>query len=258
MRFTPGVLNCSDHYPTTNRVSRFRYIQVEVLPATNLQDENLLKGMLAQAETLASQVTKNSANDASFVRSQERLIRNALAGLLSESAWRLAVNGLTKKETLSSTNFTHTYEQIDLVTDDNKTIEVRSSFPRKGLAFALCNPTYEFDVIGPYVNDYKPGEISKDIYVRTLFPFEESELLERIRGKGIQMFLTGGATHEMFSNSALFIEKSMTSMEDVLLNQVGPASKYRVIPFSKALDTFEIAEILGYQHREAWSSFENT
>ena len=72
------------------------------------------------------------------------------------------------------------------------------------------------------------------------------------------MFLTGGATHEMFSDSSLSIEKSMTSMEDVLLNQVGPASKYKVIPFSKALDTFEIAEILGYQHREAWSSFENT
>lgn len=258
MRFTPGVLNCSDHYPNTNRVSRFRYIQVEVLPANNLQDENLLKGMLNQAATLASQVTKNSANDASFVRSQERLIRNALAGLLSERAWCLAVNGLTKKETLSSTNFTHTYEQIDLVTDDKKTIEVRSSFPRKGLAFALCNPTYEFDVIGPYVNDYKPGEIAKDYYVRTLFPFEESELLERIRGKGIQMFLTGGATHEMFSDSSFFIEKTMTSMEDVLLNQVGPASRYRVIPFSKALDTFEIAEILGYQHKEAWSSFENT
>lgn len=258
MRFIPGVLNCSDHYPNTNRVSRFRYIQVEVLPATNLQDGYLLKGMLTQAETLASQVTKNSANDASFVRSKDRLVRNALAGLLSESAWRLAVNGLTKKETLSSTNFTHTYKQIDLVTDDNKTIEVRSSFPRKGLAFALCNPTYEFDVIGPYVNDYKPGEISKNLYVRTLFPFEESELLERIRGKGIQMFLTGGATHEMFNDSSLSIEKSMTSMEDVLLNQVGPASKYKVIPFSRALDTFEIAEILGYQHREAWSSFENT
>lgn len=258
MRFTPGVLNCSDHYRNTNRVSRFRYIQVEVLPVSNLHDENLLKGMLTQAETLASQVTKNSANDATFVRSQERIIRNALAGLLSESAWRLAVNGLMKKETLSPTNFTHTYEQIDLVTDDNKTIEVRSSFPRKGLAFALCNPAYEFDVIGPYVNDYKSGEISKDFYVRTLFPFEESELLERIRAKGIQMFLTGGATHEMFSDSSLFIEKSMTSMEYVLLNQIGPASKYKVIPFSKALDTFEIVEILGYRHREAWSSFENT
>ena len=178
--------------------------------------------------------------------------------MLSESAWRLAVNGLTKKETLLSTKFTQSYNQIDLVTSDNKTIEVRSSFPRKGLAFALCNPTYEFDVIGPYVNDYKPGEISKDIYVRTLFPFEESELIERIRGKGIQMYLTGGATNKMFSNSSLFIEKSMTAMEDSALNQAGPTSKYKVIPFSKALDTFQIAEILGYQHREAWSYFETT
>ena len=258
MRFTPGALTCSDHYPNTKRVSRFRYIQVDLLPSTNLEDQKLLTGMLAQAEDLARQVTKNSANDASFVRSQERLIRNALAGLLSECAWRLAINGLTQKETLLSTKFNHTHDQIDLVSSENKTIEVRSSFPRKGLAFALCNPTYEFDVIGPYVNNYKPSEISKDIYVRTLFPFDESELIERVKGKGIQMFLTGGATNEMFMNPKTFIEKSMTAMEDVILNQTGPASTYKVIPFSRALDTFEVAEILGYQHREAWSYFEST
>ncbi len=67
MRFTPGALTCSDHYPNTKRVSRFRYIQVDLLPATNLEDQKLLTGMLAQAEDLARQVTKNSANDASFV-----------------------------------------------------------------------------------------------------------------------------------------------------------------------------------------------
>ena len=258
MKFTPGVLNCSDHYQTTKRLSRFRYIQVDLIFATNSEDQKLLVGMLAQAEELARQVTKKSANDASHVRSQERLIRNALAGLISECAWRLAMNGLTKTETLLSTKFTRTYDQIDLVTRDNKTIEVRSSFPRKGLVFALCNPTYEFDVIGPYINDYKPSEISKDIYVRTLFPFDESELIERVLGKGIQMFLTGGATKEMFMNPMMFSEKSMTAMEDTLLNQNGPVSTYKVIPFSRALDTYQVAEILGYQHREAWSYFEST
>ena len=258
MRFTPGALTCSDHYPTTKRLSRFRFIQVDLIPAKNLEDQKLLTRMLAQAEELARQVNKNSANDASFVRSQERLIRNALAGLLSECAWRLAINGLTKEETLLSTKFNHTYDQIDLISSDDRTIEVRSSFPRKGLAFALCNPTYEFDVIGPYINDYKPSEVSKDIYVRTLFPFDESELIKKSMGKGIQMFLTGGATNEMFMNSDIFIENSMAAMEDVILNQSGPASTYRVIPFSRALDTFEVAEILGYQHREAWSFFEST
>lgn len=258
MKFTPGVLNCSDHYQTTKRLSRFRYIQVDLVCATNSEDQKLLVGMLAQAKELARQVTKKSANDASHVRSQERLIRNALAGLLSECAWRLAINGLTKAETLLSTKFNCTYDQIDLVTRDNKTIEVRSSFPRKGLVFALCNPTFEFDVIGPYINDYKPSEVSKDIYVRTLFPFDESELIERALGKGIQMFLTGGATNEMFMNPRMFSEKSMTAMEYTLLNQNGPVSTYKVIPFSRALDTYQVAEILGYQHREAWSYFEST
>ena len=153
MKFTPGVLNCADHYQATKRISRFRYIQVDLVPAIKPEDQYLLVDMLGQAEELARQVTKKSANDASNTRSQERLIRNALAGLISECAWRLAINGLTKKETLQSTKFDHSYDQIDLVSADNKTIEVRSSFPRKGLAFALCNPTYEFDVIGPYIND---------------------------------------------------------------------------------------------------------
>ena len=60
--------------------------------------------------------------------------------------------------------------QIDLkVISNNKKIEVRSSFPRNGIEFAICHPSYEFDVIGPYSNNYKPGEIQKDYYVRTLF-----------------------------------------------------------------------------------------
>lgn len=258
MKFTPGVLNCADHYQATKRISRFRYIQVDLVPAIKPEDQYLLVDMLGQAEELARQVTKKSANDASNTRSQERLIRNALAGLISECAWRLAINGLTKKETLQSTKFDHSYDQIDLVSADNKTIEVRSSFPRKGLAFALCNPTYEFDVIGPYINDYKPKELAKDIYVRTLFPFDESELIKRVLGKGIQMFLTGGATNEMFMDPTIFSEKSMTAMGDAMLNPRGLESTYKAIPFSRALDTFQVAEMLGYQHREAWSYFEST
>jgi hypothetical protein len=62
----------------------------------------------------------------------------------------------------------------------------------------------------------------------------------------------------MFMDPKTFIEKSMTAMEDVILNQTGPASTYKVIPFSRALDTCEVAETLGYQHREAWSYFEST
>lgn len=258
MKFSPGILNCADHYPTTNRVKGFRYIQVDLSPKIISKDKELVGQLLSQAQSLAGQVHKSSANDASFVRSSERLLRNALAGLLSERAWCLAINGITKTQKLQPTEFTHSQEQIDLVAHDGKTIEVRSSFPRKGLAFAICNPTYEFDVIGPYVNDYKPGEISKNIYVRTLFPFDESELIDRMTSTGIQMFLTGGATQEMFNNPNLFTQKSMTAMGDVMLNQVGPTSKYKVIPFSKALDTMEIAEILGYVHSQPWQTFEAT
>lgn len=231
---------------------------MDVLPRASKADKELIKKLLDQASALANQVAKNSANDASYVRLEERLIRNALAGLLSERAWCLAVNKLTKKETLFPTPFVSSYDQIDLVSDEGKTIEVRSSFPRRGLVFALCNPEYEFDVIGPYTNDYKSYEVSKDIYVRTLFPFDETELLNKLEEDGIQMYLTGGATKEMFENPAKFSQKSMTAMGDISLDRIRTTSNYKVIPFSKALDTFEIVELLGYTHTKAWSYFDAT
>ncbi len=258
MKFSPGVLNCADHYPATNRVKGFRYIQVDLNPKTNSNDKDLVERLIHQAQNLADQVHRGAANDASFLRTGERLLRNVLAGLLSERAWCLAMNALTKNQSLQPTEFTYSQEQIDLITQDGKTIEVRSSFPRKGLAFAICNPSYEFDVIGPYINEYKPKEISKSIYVRTLFPFDESDLIERVTNTNIQLFLTGGATQEMFNKPNLFTQKSLAAMEDVILNQSGPTSNYKVIPFSKALDTLEIAEILGYVHSQAWQTFEAT
>ncbi len=72
----------------------------------------------------------------------------------------------------STTKFKEAKNQIDiLLPDTNKKVEVRSSFPRNGLKFALCHPRYQFDVISSYVNDYKPSEIQKDFYVRTLISF---------------------------------------------------------------------------------------
>lgn len=256
MKFKPLALNCENSYPNTSRASNFRYVQVDVLPHVSKADKELISELLDQASALANQVAKNSANDASYVRRRDRLIRNALAGLLSERAWRLAVNKLTNRETLSSTPFVRSYDQIDLVSDEGKTIEVRSSFPRGGLAFALCHPEHEFDVIGPYTNDYKTHEVAKDIYVRTLFPFDESELLNKLEGDGVEMYLTGGATKEMFENPEKFALKSMTAADDISLVGEGTPSRYKVIPFSKALDTFEVAELLGYKHTEAWSYFD--
>ena len=52
MRFTPGVLTCSDHYPNTKRLSRFRYIRVDLLPATNLENQMPLENSIFNLQAL--------------------------------------------------------------------------------------------------------------------------------------------------------------------------------------------------------------
>ena len=64
------------------------------------------------------------------------------------------------------------------IISNGKKIEVRSSFPRNGCEFALCNPKYQFDILGPYHNAYKPAEVSKDYFLRTFFAATESQPTE--------------------------------------------------------------------------------
>ena len=100
--------------------------------------------------------------------------------------------------------------QIDLaVISNSKRIEVRSSFPHNGISFAVCNSGYQFDIIGPYSNGYKPGEIQKDYYIRILFHLQNPiDLLDKVQKNGFEVYLTGGATWQMMSNPLIAIEKN--------------------------------------------------
>ena len=138
-------------------------------------------------------------------------------------------------------NFQEAKTQIDIeLTKCNKTIEVRSSFPRNGLKFALCHNNYQFDVIGPYINYYKSGELKKDFYVRTLFPFRSIELKEKIVSDNFTVYLTGGATWEMMIDENISVEKNLIPEDELSAERIDKSSLYKVIPFSRALDTFEI------------------
>jgi hypothetical protein len=256
MRISAKSLDCRSIYSDSKRLIPFRYIQVEAAPGTNSNDRAIINTFLDQATDLASKVNSASANDAAYKRPLDRLVRNAFAGLLSEWLWKSAMNHLLGVEFLHSTEYLSPDNQIDLLSTTGLSVEVRSSFPRKGVEFALCHPTHQFDVIGPYSNEYKSGEKLKDFYVRCLFPYEESEFLSEIKNENFHAYLTGGATKEMFANSKLTSTKSMTPLEDLILNQVGPSTSYLVIPFSNSLDTLQIAEKLGYIHRGAWEPFE--
>ena len=53
-------------------------------------------------------------------------------------------------------------------------------------------------MIGPYSNNYKPGEIQKDYYVRTLFHlYNPTDIISMISADSFKVYLTGGATWDM-------------------------------------------------------------
>ena len=140
----------------------------------------------------------------------------------------------SEENVVSETEFDDASRQIDLkVISNNKKIEVRSSFPRNGIEFAICHPSYEFDVIGPYSNNYKPGEIQKDYY--------PTDIISMISADSFKVYLTGGATWDMMIDTDY--SKNKTLLPDFGLGVIQKAS-YRVVPFSKSKDTREIKRVI--------------
>lgn len=220
----------------------FRVIQV-TLSNNYSKDRDFIKLLKIKSKQLATSVNKKAANNSTQTRSKERILINCAAGILAEVCWKKCINMYYKQNFVTETNFDKSSNQIDLlVIHSGKSIEVRSSFPRNGVNFALCDPTYQFDVIGPYTNSVKVNEPSKDFYVRTLYPINVKDFMDFLNNDSVEFFLTGGAKWDMMTNSTLFKDKDFVPDDAVAEEK----STYRVVPFEKALDTIEILEELKY------------
>lgn len=195
MRIENLVINCTARYPRTCRRTPFEVVVYELNYSS--EDKDLMDLLRTKAEELARQVNPGAANNSMHERSPERILADCIAGVVSEYFWKLYLN--SEENVVSETEFDDASRQIDLkVISNNKKIEVRSSFPRNGIEFAICHPSYEFDVIGPYSNNYKPGEIQKDYYVRTLFHlYNPTDIISMISADSFKVYLTGGATWDM-------------------------------------------------------------
>lgn len=219
-----------------------KYLMITVLQfGCSSEDKDLMDLLRTKAEELARQVNPGAANNSMHERSPERILADCIAGVVSEYFWKLYLN--SEENVVSETEFDDASRQIDLkVISNNKKIEVRSSFPRNGIEFAICHPSYEFDVIGPYSNNYKPGEIQKDYYVRTLFHlYNPTDIISMISADSFKVYLTGGATWDMMIDTDY--SKNKTLLPDFGLGVIQKAS-YRVVPFSKSKDTREIKRVI--------------
>jgi len=204
-------------------------------------DRALINRLLAEAEHLAGSVNRGRANDSDHNRTYRTVLANCIAGVVSEYFWKLYLN--ENGNYVQSTTFDDPTAQIDLeVIRNQKKIEVRSSFPRKGVEFAICHPIYQFDILGPYSNNYKPGEVEKDFYVRTLFHLEQpSQIIDRIKQDHFVLCLTGGATWDMMWNRNSSLEKDLIPEDKI---GILTKSSYRVVPFCSALGTKEIKQLI--------------
>lgn len=240
MKYWHDEIICKEHFSHTKRESPFCIIGYQ-FDYTNAEDKTLLDDILECSRMLSEKVNSGAANDSTSSRSKDRLLANCIAGITSEYCWRHFFNYKTK--CVSTTKFESAANQIDLeIIANAKRIEVRSSFPRNGIEFSICHPEKEFDILGPYSNAYKPGEVHKDYYVRTLFHLDSpTDIIKKIKSQEFTVFLTGGATHDMMFNPSLSKDKDLIP-EDTF--GVRERTTYRVVPFHNALDCREIYRLI--------------
>jgi hypothetical protein len=245
MQLIHNKMDCKANatYKNSKRVSAFQYVKYVFNYQADNQDKTILDSLIEKGKVLASSVNKGAANNSSYSRSNARVLNNCIAGVLAEYVWKNFLN--ENGEIVSETPLENVRNQIDLkIISNSKTIEVRSSFPRNGIEFAICHPIYQFDIIGPYDNTYKPNEIQKDFYVRTLFPFESNLILAKLKKNSFEVYLTGGATWAMMSDDNVSIVKSFIPEDEISTDRLSTKSNYRVVPYCKALDTLQITEYI--------------
>lgn len=239
MRRARRTVNCTQAFRQSKRTTPFRTVCYRFDYA---EDNLLLDKIIDEGKQLARAVNPGAANNAQLRRSYDRILNNCVAGLLAEHLWKDYLNHA--EELVRSTVCTDVSRQVDLETLDGQLrIEVRASFPRNGIPFALCHPTREFDVLGGYANDYKPGEMRKELYVRTLFHLRKldngrtEQLLDRLRQPAFEVWLTGGCTYPMLARG---FAKSFIPPDERQLERLQTRTDYRVLPFHFAMDSEEI------------------
>ncbi|KLT68717.1 hypothetical protein [Flavobacterium sp. ABG] len=260
MKLERTIIECKDYDRATKRKTPFHIAKYTFNYQSDAADKALLDKIIAEGTVLANKVNPGAANNGSQKREYEKILNNCIAGILSEYLWKHFLNSKSDTPVVRETKYEGASTQIDLeVIANNKKIEVRSSFPRNGIVFSLCSSTDEFDVIGMYSNSYKPAEIQKNYYVRALFhlalerywqkdantriPIVE-KLLVKMKTDGFEAFLTGGATWEMMINDNIGKAKNFIPHDEKSIGRLNTATSYRVVPFSKALDTKKIFDMI--------------
>ena len=184
---------------------------------------------LKEVQKLADMVNPHKANQSNVIRTSKRLLEDAFAGILAERGWLLYIQKTFGKETVKIPDFVSSNGQIDFQLSNGKTIEVRSSFAKNGVEFALCNKKYNFKNICKYDNLYKPSEVDKDFFAVVIFETPKEKLLT---SNEIVFHLIGGSTKRMMQNDKIAFNENLRSINDNRMVK----TNYRVILLKDCLD----------------------
>ncbi|HBF09547.1 MAG TPA: hypothetical protein DHW71_10655 [Gammaproteobacteria bacterium] len=242
MKLQALKIDCSQNYPSTKRTKVFWAVKVIFDFQNEKFDRYLMKKVFeVQAKMMASGVNPKAANNSKLNREEKTILANSYAGILSEYCWRIYLNQCSNKNIVKETELLDICDQIDLETiQKGLRIEVRSSFARNGIEFAVCHPEYRFDILGPYNNKYKANENEKDFYLRVIYHLNDpTQILDKINSE-LEVYLLGGATREMMEDKNLYVIKDL--IPDGALDR--EKTKYRVIPYEHAMDTFEVLKCI--------------
>jgi len=235
MNLTPLVVNCQAPANASYINRNFNIVQCTVQKNTPEYND-----LFARAQQLAQLVNAGAANHAEVERNLRRRLIDSFGGLLAEYGWEKFIN--SKFGTIASpTPFTDASTQIDIQLTDGQRIEVRSSFPRNGVKFALCNNYANFKNIGPYSNSIKPGEVQKNLYLAVLFDTQKQDLLD---ADSISLSLVGGSTWKMMVEIGQNV--TLVPFDD---DSFAVRSSYRVVYLKDALDAAQVIDAiaaLGY------------
>ena len=219
------------HKALTNNIN-YIYYECQLIPKNN----NFIPELINISKSEATNYNNKQANRSDNNRSFLTLYSDVFVGLLTEYIWEYFLNNRIKVKDscfVSKTSYSPEIDQIDLITHNNHTIEVRSSNVRNGILFAINN----FDILGPYTNKYKPHEDFKSFYLRTLYTLTTEQILLSLKNdRPISLYLMGGATRSMMENDDLVVFKDLKPFYD----RSGYTSKYRCIPIKSGLDADDI------------------
>lgn len=227
MSFYYENINCQNPASKANIFRTYKVVKA-VLNKT----DSVLQNLQAEAWNLAMQVNPRRANNATTTRDKERLILDALGGIIAEKAWIYYINRIYGEGVAKVAPFVEADGQIDILLSNGKYIEVRSSFPRNGVKFAICNARYNFKNICKYDNLYKPSEVDKDFFAAVLFETTKEQLLDKT--VDTVLYLIGGSTKQMMLDETLSFDDALIAENE--LSKSKTKTNYRVIYLKDALD----------------------